>query len=153
KHARASLEDLGKSTLDMISRFVQDPEIVQQVLLDFIMQHPDEIRTRVQEEIEKQHGPQPNDRVATETTAFILDNASALVSHQAPELVQFFGQSLNFAQSLIPSSVERAQLRILSESLIPQKQLEAYLSLQWSVIVRDKGTFILGDIGPIISCD
>src|SRR5262249_338562 len=100
-----------------------------------------------------QHGPQPNDRVATETTAFILDNASALVSHQAPELVQFFGQSLNFAQSLIPSSVERAQLRILSESLIPQKQLEAYLSLQWSVIVRDKGTFILGDIGPIISCD
>src|SRR5262249_46358867 len=49
--------------------------------------------------------------------------------------------------------VERAQLRILSESLIPQKQLEAYLSLQWSVIVRDKGTFILGDIGPIISCD
>jgi hypothetical protein len=48
-----------------------------------------------------------------------------------------------------PQAAKESHVHVLSEAPVPETVIDALAHLHWYLVIRNRGTFILGDVGPV----
>ena len=149
QHIRESLTGVGKTFVDLAQNNINSSQAFKKFLVNIIQNKPELIEESLRKEVLKKFPPS--------TPPDLIDKFIKLAKMFIPQIIEqqheeghiFFSNLLVKMNDEMKSLVKGAQVRVLSESVVPEKHLEKFEHFKWKLIVVDNAKFILGDIGPI----
>jgi hypothetical protein len=151
RHIRLSMEELGKSLLDIFLRHFGNPTKLNEMILRYIKANPDVLEESIRKGFAEQGITNIDSNVIKIATEFTLQNASQFLN--SPTLL---GMRLGLIHTFkllgkdMSKLVVNSHLKALSDAIVPPSLLEKIRNLQWILIVKPPDSFILGDIGPLV---
>ncbi len=151
KHLRESFQDTNSVMIDVVQKKLNTPQKCYQMLFNIFLNQPEIIEKSLNEELDK-HLPSG---FPQQSKKRLVEHLKTLVPQVLPETAikgfPVFDQGLSNMIDEMPNFVKQAHIKALSKAgIAPEKFIERFSGLDWSLIVTKKRTFILGDIGPVI---
>lgn len=149
QHIRESLTDVGKTLVDLAQNNITSSQDFKKLLVNIIQNKPELIEESLRKEVLKKIPPSTPPDIIKKFIKLAKMFIPQIIEQQHEEGHMFFSNLLVKMNDEMQSLVKGAQVRVLSESVVPEKHLEKFEHFRWKVIVVDHARFILGDIGPI----
>jgi hypothetical protein len=152
RHIRLSMEEMGQSFFAIMHKYISSPTELNKLLLRYIRENPNELRKSIQESLAENGTRNVDPRM--------LDRATKLAIKNAPQLLQspaFLGMRLGLIHGFkllekdMPKLVEKSHIKALSKEVVPSAMIARLRALQWMLSVQLPNSFILGDIGPLVT--
>jgi hypothetical protein len=149
QHIRESLTDAGKTLVDLAHNNITSPQDFKKLLVNIIQTKPELIEESLRKEVLKKVPPGVPPGIIEKFIKLAKLLIPQIIEQQHEEGHMLSSNLLVKMNEEMQSLVKGAQVRVLSESVVPEKHLEKFEKFRWKLIVVDHAGFILGDIGPI----
>ncbi len=152
RHARLSMEEMANSFIDIFRRKISNPMELNDLILRYIRDNPRESKDVVKKGFSEKGMNNVDPRIPEFATQLASRNALQLLRSPA-FLAMRLGLIHRFKllEKHMPKIAERSHLRALSKNIVPSSMLERIRNLQWMVLVKSPDSFILGDMGPLVT--
>jgi Protein of unknown function (DUF4238) len=152
RHLRLSLEEMGKVLLEIFHRYLSNPKDLNDLILRYIKANPHELVKSIEKGFEEQGIRKVDPKVIRRAKKWALKNASQLMASPAFHALRLsYIHAFSRLERDMPMLVRKSHLRALSEELVPPAMLSKIYNLKWMISVKPQGSFILGDIGPLVA--
>ena len=151
KHLRESFQDVNTTIIDVVQRKLDTPQKCYQMLCNIFLNQPEVIEKSLSEELDKNLPPGFPQQMKKILVEYLKTFVPKVLPETAIKGFPVFNQGLSNMVKEMPNFAKEAHIKALSKAgIAPEKFIERFRGLDWSLIVTHKQTFILGDIGPVI---
>jgi hypothetical protein len=147
KCLREAMLRLVKKTTAVIKDRIQNPETLPKYLRAAISQRPVEFVAAFQEGARR---AKINPEWSLKMFDYALRNPSVLSALSSSEEVDKYFENIGrFLSANFPELLKASHIEGLINTTLPKQWVEAIEDWNWCLMIRDRGTFILGDVGPM----
>jgi hypothetical protein len=147
KHLRQAMCDLVLKFTEAMRTRMNSGEVLTRCLITAISQKPHEFLAHFKEGALRAN-------IDPQWALNMLDNVirnPELLSAQSTsgELERYFNDLTKFLSGSFPDFVRSSHVEGLLSDTLPRQWVEAIEDWSWFLVIREKGTFIFGDVGPL----
>jgi len=141
KNIRSAIINVLDFLFGILIENLSSSETFQHFVLELVKKRPELVLNG----IKKKYG-----NITKYQKRYILNKlVPKLVKENRDVFLNSFSQFLMQLRENIPKIITEAHLKALSKNIIPLKRISVIRQFKWKLLVREQGSFILGDVGPI----
>ena len=146
KFVRDALFEVSDYVLELLTLNLLKSDNLERIILSQIRNHPEKFEKKVEQYL----NPLPfSKRQKRALLQLAMSQAPKLLEQQIGGFKSFVAMLGGELRKRLPNIIKESHIQALRKSLAPEPRVDVAHSLNWFLTIRDEGTFILGDVGPI----
>ena len=143
KYLRDSFFSSANYVFHALLSAIKRPEFLEKAILNRLKTHPEEFWNKM-----------PGGQHLTRNQKAVFMNSvvrltPALLRAQQPQIAMMLDSTKQYISANLERLAKNSHVKALTTNLLPEARVNFARELNWFLIIRKKGTFILGDVGVV----
>jgi len=143
KYLRDSFSRSANYLFDALLSAMKRPDVFEKALLNHLKTHPEEFWNQMPG---SQHSTRKQKAVFMKSVVSLMP---ALLREQQPQIAMILDSTKQYISANLERLAKNSHVKALTTNLLPEARVDFARELNWFLIIREKGTFILGDVGVV----
>lgn len=146
KYFRDSINKSTRFAFEALLTAMKRPDIIEKVILKDIKSNPDEFLKKVLPDMK---GHNLSTKQKGQLLMTILKMTPDILHQNFPQLLEFIDTVREYIRTNFQRLATEAHVKAMMKSINPQLRIDFARRLNWFIIVRQAGSFVLGDVGVV----
>ncbi|MDH3349554.1 MAG: hypothetical protein OEM02_15825, partial [Desulfobulbaceae bacterium] len=150
QNIRNSFQDVTHTVFQTLNNIQRDPKKNRQTVSNFIKNNPEQFKTQMLEVLGKKCPSLPEHYKQIVLKEYLISFPDCMPDSFFNQISSSYSAAYEAIKGDIAEHVKKAHISaLLAEGIAPNKFVRKFRDFHWSLIVGNKDTFILGDIGTV----